>query len=461
MVNTGGHREASVPRMRLAFLSLAIVLLLSACSAGANLGEPEPPTPTPDADLPRPTPTRLPFAATQTAAVNEVPYIIERVVLATEVEDDGTPVNEVSALSEEQQNVFLSVRVRDIQKGMRFQARWYENDTIIGQSDERVEEVKDTVQWVALPFRSIARLNPAASHAVELIVNDRPINTFAFRVGIGDPTDVIAEATLALGTDEESQPIKPGDVFDRFAPQIVLVARISNMVDPTGMIFTSYWIRDGLIIDQRPPDGGQPRLDSDPPDPLDRQMTFTFVPQGTLIPGEYEVVVHLNGAEVETYSFSIVEEVLPTSTPAPTERVEPTLTARAADAELIDLLITDEIDNDGEPAGDAISSVEAYPGERVSLFVALELEDLRIENEVEFTISIDNSIVDRYVFPVAAFERGWLSTEVEFPAPDTRNDSVEYDVVVYLDNTRAGSVSLRIESTEDPPANARPTPTPR
>ncbi len=421
------------------------VLLLPACSAGGDLTESVAPTPTQQVNAP--TPTRLPFAATQTAEVGEAPYIIERVVLATELADDGAPLEEVSVLSEKQQNIFLAVRVRGIAPGTRFKAVWFENDAIIGQSDERVEAPEGDAQWIALPFRSIAQLNPAASHAVELVINDRRIDVYAFRVGVGDPSGVIAEATLALGTDEAGQPIKPGDTFDRFAPQLVLAVRISNIVDPTGMIFNTYWLRDGLPIDQRPPDGGQPQLASDPPDPNDRKMTFTFIPQTPLVPGEYSVAVLLNGSEIASYPFTIVSENVATSTPAPTEPAGPTASSAFSSARVTDLFLTSEIDEEtGEPASERVSVWETEAGESVPLFVAVSLANLRVDDVVEVSLRINGSEIERFALPVAAFEQGWLSTEVELRAPDNPDNAVEYEIIVYLNDTRARSSTVLIET---------------
>lgn len=458
MANIADRLAASRSGWHCGLLVVLLALVLSACSAGANLTEPPPPSPTADVAQASPTPTRLPFAATQTAAAGAVPYVLERVVLATEIEDDGAPANEVSVISEEQENIFLTVRIRDLPAGSRFQAIWMENDQEIGRSDESVADAGPGARWVALPFRPIARLNPAAAHSVELVIDDRRIDSYAFRVGVGDASDIIAESTLALGTDDEGEPIKPGETFDRFTPQVVLIARISNLVNPEGMVFTTYWIREGLVLAQRPPDGGQPRLTSDPPDPNDRTMTFTFVPEGNIVPGEYDAALFLNGQEIARYAFTIVPDEMPSVTPSPTERVGPTQTPSVSEVTVADVQVVESVDEEtSEPDGDSITTIEAYPGEVIPLHVAVSLEDLRIDDEVEFTIGIGNSIIDRYPLPFAAFDDGWLAADVDFRAPDLRNDTVEYEIVVYINGSRAHSTSIEIESNQTPPSR---TPTP-
>lgn len=431
--------------MRALCLCLLVSLLLSACSAGGNLVESVDPTTTPNAN--DATPTRLPFAATQTAEVGQAPYIIERVVLATELDDDGEPAREVTVIPENQENIFLAIRARGITAGTRFKAVWFENDEILGQSDERVDDAGDGAQWITLQFRSIAQMNPAATHAVELVINDRRIDVYAFRVGVGDPSDVIAEATLALGTDGVGEPVKPGDTFDRFAPQVVLVVRISNMVDPTGMVFNTFWLRNDLPIDQRPPDGGQPRLDSDPPDPNDRKMTFTHVPQAPLVPGEYSVTVLLNGSEVASFPFTIVAEADLIPTAEPTERVSATATTVSSGVSVSDLFVASEIDDEtGEPDSERVRVWQAEAEEIIPLYVAVELSELRVDDVVTFSVGIRGSVIERYELPVAAFENGWLSTEIELRAPDNPNDAVEYEIILYVNDTRVRGSNVLVES---------------
>lgn len=443
--NTGVRWVVKHGMRRTIVFCLLLTMILPACSAGGNLVESANPTPT--ANVSEPTPTRLPFAATQTAEVSQVPYIIERVVLATELAEDGEPTEEVSVLSQEQQNIYLTVRARGIAEGTSFKAVWFEDDQVIGQSDERVEATNGDGQWVALPFRPIAQLNPAANHTVELVINDRRINVYAFRVGVGDPSDVIAEATLALGTNEEGEPISPGDTFDRFAPQLVLAVRISNMVDPTGMVFNSFWLREDLPIDQRPPDGGQPQLATDPPDPNDRKMTFTHVPQAPLVPGEYSVTVLLNGSEIASYPFTIASGDIAIATAEPTERGAATASPAESNVRVTDLFIASAIDEEtGEPDSERVRVWETEAQESVPFYVSVALSDLRVDDVVSFSIGIRGSVIDRYELPVAAFESGWLSTEVEMRAPDNPNDAVEYEIAVYVNDTRVRSANVLIES---------------
>ena len=444
---------------RLAFLLLGIAALLTACAAGGSLDDPAQATPTVADGMDGPAPTGLPFSATQTAEADLVPYVIERIVLTTELEGDGEPANEVSVLSQEQQNVFLAVRVRGLAQETSFQAIWFEGDEVIGQSNESADADDDDSQWVALPFRSIAALNPAAAHSVELLIDERRVNTFAFRVGVGNPDDVIAEAELGVSINEEGELQAEGDTFDRFVPQIVLMARVSNQVDPTGMIFTAHWMRGNVPLAQTVPDGGQPRLGGEAEGENPRLMTFTLTPQGSLIPGDHTVSIHLNGSPIAEYDFTIATDDEDVPGTEPTEEVEPTPTEEPPSVTVNNIVVTDEVDEDTSEPDDGLNSLDAYPSQLLELIVTIELEDLSIDNRIEFTVGIGGGIIERYQLPVAALEDGWLATPVDFRAPDIAGRTVEYEIIVYVDGVWSESSTFSVVANQEAPP-ATPTPNP-
>lgn len=453
-MNTAGRLVARRQTGGLLLVAIIATMLLSACSGGMDFTEPAP-TPTIGSTSAIASSTPLPIQATQTAEVSDVPYSIERIVLSTEVNQEGAPLNEVSVLSQEQQHIYLAVRVRDIPENSQFQALWRENDEVIGQSDVRVDRPETGSQWIALQFRSIANLNPAASHSVELIINDRSVNTFAFRVGVGNAEDIIAEATFARGVDDDGQPVDPDETFSRQEEQIVLVTRISNRVDPTGMIFTAQWFRGTVPLAQGTPDGGQPRLGIDIDDRQGRTMSFTLNPQSSLVPGEYSVALHLNGRQIAEYEFSILPDdaVDENRTPTP----EPTPTPVDPDVAVLNVIVARGVDDDSSEPDDEITNIEAQATETLALFIAIEMEHLQVEDSVEVIVGIGNSVIDRYQLPVAAMERGWMAIEASFRAPDFVDRSVTYEVGIYIDGSWSGGTTFDVEATSAAPA---PTPTP-
>lgn len=436
-------------------------LLLSACSTGVEINDPSAPTPTIGTTTGSAIPTQLPIAGTQTAVALEVPYTIERVALSTDVDDDGSPRNEVSVLSQEQQNVYLTVLIRDVPAGTQFQALWQENEEVIGQSEERVDRDLDNAGWIVLAFRSIAELNPSASHSVELVINERSVNTFAFRVGVGNPADVIAETTFAEGLNEDGEPVAPRDEFDRFTGQIVLIARISNMVDPTGMIFTAHWMRGDVPLAQGTPDDGQPRLDGDQSPEEARLMTFTLAPQGNLIPGGYSVILRLNGVEIAEYEFVILTDDAASNgdaEPSPTPDVTPT--PEILSAEVLNIVLAEDVDDDSSEPEDEIERLEGHVSQAFEVYAAIEFANLRVEDTVEVTVGIGNSIIERYQLPVAAREQGWLATEIQLRAPDFKDRSVTYEIIVFINGSRVDATTITVESTDEEAPQATPTPDP-
>jgi hypothetical protein len=411
----------------------------------------EPPTPT--APIVRPTAVRPALAATQTAQANSYPYVIERVALTTRVGDDGEPVVETNVVSTEVRNLYLAVQLTNAEPGTELRAYWFEGGRIIGQSDVTLPERDSASQWAVLPLRVESSLQPGLPHAVELRIDGRLVNSYAFRVGTGDLPDIIADFMVALGTDEEGEPVNRNTVFDVFAPQIVAVVRVSSKVDPTGLLFTAFWYYGDSLVAQTGPDGGQPQLPENP-QPRDRQMTFTWLPQAPVSAGEYTVSLMVNGIEVDQVEFELASEQLPTPTPQPSPTPTPTPRPPSARADVLDLQVASDLSTNGAPEGGPLREWDAAPNQTVGLFVAVRFSNLRVDDVVEVDIVRDGRAYDRLEFPVAALDQGWLSIPVELRSPESGEDT--YEFIVYINGERERDTEL-VVSAGQPPA---PTSTP-
>lgn len=442
------EHTANRPAARLFWLGL--VVLLAGCTDAGALGVSPVPTAT---HRVQPTVTRPPFAATQTAEARQPAYVIERIAFALNVEPDGAPVEEVPVIPADTRNLFMTVRITGAPPETVFRAYWFEGDTIIGQSEVVLPVSEEQTRWVALGFRAPAALNPAAPHAVELRINDREIDTYTFRVGIGAIEDVIAEASMALGTRDEVV-VGRGELFDVLAGQLVAVVRVSNVVDPTGMIFTVFWYRGDTLIGQGQPDGGQPRLSADP-QPLERRLTFTFAPAGGLTPGEYEAVILINGAEVRAMPFTIVGEQLPTATPEVTPTL-PVPTPAFSDVEVRDLRVVYNVDGSGAPTGSNVTRVETTPNNVANLQVAIQVVDLRIDDVIEVDVLQGGRAFVRYRYPVAAFDNAWMSLTARLAAPARGGAAYTYDILIFVNGTRMRSATVVVDL--QPQYRATPTP---
>lgn len=394
-------------------------------------------------------PTRPSFAATQTAVANEATYVLERVTLATNVDENSVPQEEVSVIPSASRSVFLAVLASEIEPQTQFRAFWYEGDTLIGRSEVIVTQSEGEQRWIALGLQVGEDLQPSQSHTVELWINERVINTYSFRVGVGDLEDAVAEATMALGTNSEGEPVGPGEEFDTQAPQVVAVVRMSTVVNPTGMIFSASLYRDGVLVEQRGPDGGQPVLPAEP-QLSDRQVTFTYVPDNTFPVGEYDVVVLINGQETVTLPFDVISQPEPTATLPGAANATSTPTLGPSGVSIINTAVTFELDpEDGSPAGDRIEYWAGEPDQLQVFYVSVRLADLRLDDVIEVDALLDGRHVNRHTYPIAAFNRGWLAIPINVWAPPAGEDSKEYTFNFYINGTRSRSIELTAALLEE------------
>ncbi len=339
---------------------------------------------------------------------------IERIALATDVADDGTPQDERSVIPEEAERFYLCVQVSEVEQGSRFHAIWFEGGEIIGQSEKFAPEDSSEPVWIAMQYRPIAKLNPARDHAVELFVDDVAIERFTFRVGVGNAADAVAAAAFTTGFDTIGKAINPQTRFHVDTPNLTLRVRISNQVDPAGMIFSTLWYRGDTQIAQRAPDGPS----EDP-----RRFDFTLTPASPLPPGNYRVALLLNGTEVRSIPFVLTDEVLPTATTAPT----PAPTAPASDVEVVDVIVASRIDADSlEPLDGPLSEWEGTPGGVASLWVAIDVRNVRRIDTIEIVVLKDDEFYGSIVLDETNLEEGWLSGRVELDVPASDRDPITY-----------------------------------
>jgi hypothetical protein len=449
------HTNARPARASAGLLLLLIASLIASCASSGDASSL--PTATRAAVPAGPGPTHLPFAAALTAEARETPYLIERVTLATNVDAGGVPLDELTVIPSDSRLMFLSVLVTGLRPPVRFRAFWIEGDEIIGQSEVMVEESSGPARWVSLGLQTTADLDPAQPHSVELRINNRLVDSYTFRVGTGELADVIAEATVSLGT-REGQPVEAGQLFDIFAPQIVAIVRVSQNVDPKGMIFNAFLYRGDTLIEQRTPDGGQIVL---PPEPtlLDRQMTFTFLPDTSFPEGDYHITILINGTEVLTLPFTVIPFERPTATPIP-PTVGPTATPVSSGISLLEIRLTRALDpKTGNPTGDAITSWTGNPSEQTQLWLSLQLSNVRIDDVVEVDGLLYDRHINRYHYPVASFEQGWLALPVNLWAPARDEGVKSYVFLVFVNGVQVRRLNVTVDNNL-PDATATTTATP-
>lgn len=422
---------------------------------------------------PVPTPTASPTATTEGigSPIVATPIVgarqrIERVALATRIASDDAPLDETTVVSEWPELIYLCVLMSEITDGTRLRAYWFQGSDIIGQSDASPPPTAGEPAWVALRYRPIAKLNPAEEYAVELRLGDQLIDRYLFRVGIGNPSDAIAELAFASGFDEHG---KPTNVRTRFMPDdrpLTLRMRISNQVDPAGMAFTSVWFRgdaqiatiDGVLSDSRT------GAEADP-----RRIEFRYSPANPHSVGDYTVLVLLNGVEIGRVSFEVKTEpprvaaaeptVIPvppaTSTPepsptptatpimAPLPTASPTAlptasaTPVATAPDVRDVTFATLIDNVTlAPLDGPIFTMDRPAGTVADLWVAIFVTNLTLNDQVEIVVFRDGEGYGRVSLPVTARASGWIAADVHLDVP-VAGAAFVYSVEVMLNGQRS------------------------
>jgi hypothetical protein len=380
---------------------------------------------------------------------------IERVALATSVEQDGAPKDESSVFKEHPEKMYLCVEVSNVKPNTTFRAVWFENGQIKGQSDAVAEADNSASRWIALSYSPVFAFDPHVEHAVELVVNQTSIDRYAFRVGVGDAKAVIAEATLAAGTDSNSAPVGASKVFYVDAQQIVLWARVSNEVDPTGMNFATTWYRGSTQIAQKGPDGGQPSLPPTPT-PASRRMTFTFIPPAQLTPGGYHVDLYLNGLPIASYPFNIslvpppTPTAQPTPTPAPTIP-PPTATPDTRTAAVTDLVVANDVDSDSSaPVGPPVFTIEGEAQSLVKPWIAIHVTNLRKDDTLEIVVTLNEGEYGTRKLKTSRIDDGWIAAHVDLDTPHADQQPYIYSVSVLLNGEHTLDTTFQVSVANGP-----------
>jgi len=411
--------------IRPAFLMVTLVIL-TACTTPEIIRETPQPSPTATATL---VPVETPVPPTSTSVAAAPVRTIEQITFATSVDSDGTPNDERSVVPEEAERFYICIEARNVSQGSRFHAIWFEAGQIIGQSEKIALEEAPDPRWYSLQYRPISKLNPALEHAVELFIDDERIERLIFRVGVGNPADAVAAAAFTTGFDALGKAIAPQTHFHVDTPQLTLKVRISNQVDPTGMLFSTLWYRGATQIAQITPEV----VDNDP-----RRLDFTFTPASKLAPGDYRVALLLNGNEVRSIPLVMTTEVPPTPAPSPTETTDPNAVA------VLDVVIANRINTvSRRPLDGPLTSWSDEPGGVAGLWVAVEVRNLKRSDTLTIDILQNGDAYGSVTLRETDLEEGWLAGRVELEVPDD-DEPYDYEFIVLLNQQPARDISLEV-----------------
>jgi len=423
LASIGNHLAAKY------FLLSMLVVLMAGCSTPRIIREtPEanPPTPTAPA-----TATAVEIEASPLASPTIEAVIVDRVVLATSVDERDAPLSETTVVSENARQIFLCVHVQGLPPGTPLRAYWLENEQVIAQSDDMSIETQGRPSWVALAYQPPFALKPDATYAVELLIDNVKFDRFLFRVGSGDATKAIAEAAFATGFDNIGKPVGVRTKFPADSEELVFRARVSRMVDPAGWTVTTLWFRGDVLIDQLAPDP------TDDP----RMLTFTLRPNGSLPEGDYAVTLLLNGVEARTVPFEVTA-----AGGVPPEEPSPTETPALADAPRItDIVVTDRVNpRTNAPVGDDITMWDARAESTADLWLAIEVENLTRDDVVEVRLHRRGSLYSNERLPRQIREQGWIAVPLSVEVPALQNGPVEYTITVLVNGNRTETQTLLV-----------------
>ena len=124
-------------------LLLALALVLTACTTPEIIRETPQPSPTATATL---VPIETPEPPTSTSVAAAPERTIERIAFATTVDNDDGPEDERSVIPEEAERFYICIQASNVTQGSRFEAIWFEDGQIIGQSEKLVLEDSATAE---------------------------------------------------------------------------------------------------------------------------------------------------------------------------------------------------------------------------------------------------------------------------------------------------------------------------
>ena len=203
------------------------------------------------------------------------------------------------------ETIYLSLQIKGRPKEGVVTARFYWRDTFIAEADVDLSDVnsgllfsigEDTYAGYTLTHEQPFPLSD--QYRAEVFYDGQPLGSYAFRV-VPPPEAIpsqISQVTLALGADENYNPIEPTTTF-AFDEAVYLVGR--------GDLGISTWLQADWYVNGELDDAGTRSLTLEE-NHSDVGFSFSYLPEGGWPPGEHVVVLTMNDQEVGRYTFTIV-----------------------------------------------------------------------------------------------------------------------------------------------------------
>ncbi|HIQ06292.1 MAG TPA: hypothetical protein EYH31_11525 [Anaerolineae bacterium] len=221
---------------------------------------------------------------------------LENVVLATQLDDDQRPVDQVEAYSP-WDTFFASAQVADLAPGSEVTARWYRGDELIDEYSVRLEQGGSGYIGFRLQPKAGTRWPLGQNYRVDILLNDQTAGSLNFSVL--PPPDAIPsrvrQVVTARAVDESFRPVEPSHVFA--ADETVHCAVNADLGQ------SSYLEAHWLYNNQQLPDGTAGF--SAEANVQDTWIHFYLQPEGELQPGDYAVEIYLDGQLARRVDFVV------------------------------------------------------------------------------------------------------------------------------------------------------------
>jgi hypothetical protein len=217
--------------------------------------------------------------------------------------DQMEPVNPGSDFQTDE-TVYLSVRIKGRPKEGIVTARFYWHDNLIAEADVNLADAnsgllfsvgEDTFAGYTLTHDQA--FPQSDQYRAEVFAGDQALGTYPFRV-VPPPDAIqtqITQVTLALGTDENYNPVEPTTTF-AVDDTVNLVGR--------GDLGLATWLQAEWYVNGQLDDNGTRSLTLSENAP-DTGFAFSYLPEGGWPAGEHFVVLIVNDQEVGRYTFTI------------------------------------------------------------------------------------------------------------------------------------------------------------
>ncbi len=202
------------------------------------------------------------------------------------------------------ETVYLSVRIKGRPKEGVVTARFYWHDSLIAEADVDLADAnsglifsvgEDTYAGYTLTHEQ--DFPQSDQYRAEVFAGDQALGSYPFRV-VPPPDAIptqITQVTLALGTDENYNPVEPTTTF--------AVDDTVNLVGH-GDLGLATWLQADWYVSGQLDEAGTRSLTLAENAP-DTGFAFSYLPEGGWPAGEHFVVLTVNDQEVGRYTFTV------------------------------------------------------------------------------------------------------------------------------------------------------------